>query len=449
MKKSMAASIISFILITLFPFMRVSAYENVTEQLVSEFQKETKCKNVSVAVFNNGETIFYGDSKTLYQIGSMTKAFTGLAIQKLITEGKISENDIISDHIPGFEAFYGPSKVTISIQDLVEQKSGFTNSEKDYPSADENMTLEEWADSISGKELKSLPGTEYAYSNVNYNLLGLIIEETTGMTYKDYMEKEMLIPLGLANTFVGEPADGNVTEGSRLGYRNAFRYSVPVREASIPAGYFYSDSEDMARWIGIWTGSIEIPEEFSQAIENTKKQLGKTGDYAYGWELFEGDVIGHSGGTPNYSSRIVFSEKDGIGAVVLCNMNVAASTDSLCNNIFDSFKGNEKKSIARDVWTVFDHIFTIVSIAGLLVFVAVLFIKKRVILIVTDALIILLFALIMILFPIIFQADLKDILFTWAPWSLTGALMIMAVDIFEASIRILSVKKHASDNKTG
>jgi putative ATP-binding cassette transporter len=43
------------------------------------------------------------------------------------------------------------------------------------------MTLTEWAMSISGKELKSMPGTEYAYSNVNYNLLGLIIENTTGM----------------------------------------------------------------------------------------------------------------------------------------------------------------------------------------------------------------------------------------------------------------------------
>ncbi len=87
---------------------------------------------------------------------------------------------MVSDYIPGFEAYYDDEKVDITVRNLLEQKSGYTNVEKEYPGASETMNLSEWADSISGRELSFKPGTEYAYSNVNYNLLGLIIEKSFG-----------------------------------------------------------------------------------------------------------------------------------------------------------------------------------------------------------------------------------------------------------------------------
>ena len=152
-----------------------SAQDEIVE-LMDEFKEKTKCENVSCVVVNNGEVTFIGDRNGLYQIGSMTKAFTGLAINKLVLEGRISYEDKVSDYIDGFEVYYDSKKAEITIENLLEQKSGFTNSEKDYPAASESMNLEEWAESISGKELKSLPGTEYGYSNTNYNLLGLIVD---------------------------------------------------------------------------------------------------------------------------------------------------------------------------------------------------------------------------------------------------------------------------------
>ena len=116
----------------------------------------------------------------------MTKAFTGLAIRKLINEGLVNEDGAVSDYIKGFEAYYDSEAVDITVRNLLEQKSGYTNNENDYPSATETMTLYEWADSISGCELSFKPGTQYAYSNVNYNLLGLIIENVSGVSYREY-----------------------------------------------------------------------------------------------------------------------------------------------------------------------------------------------------------------------------------------------------------------------
>ena len=118
------------------------------ETMVTEFSSKTGCNNVSVVVYDNGEFSYYGDSEGLYQIGSMTKSFTGLAVQKLINEGKLSGDDKVSDLIPGFKAFYESSEAEITVDDLLKQRSGYTNSETDYPSATKDMTLQDWAESM-------------------------------------------------------------------------------------------------------------------------------------------------------------------------------------------------------------------------------------------------------------------------------------------------------------
>ena len=111
------------------------------ETMVSEFSSQTGCENVSVVVYDNGEFSYYGDSEGLYQIVSMTKSFTGLAVQKLINEGTLSGEDTVSELIPGFKAYYDSSETEIKVEDLLKQRSGYTNSETDFQSATEDMTL--------------------------------------------------------------------------------------------------------------------------------------------------------------------------------------------------------------------------------------------------------------------------------------------------------------------
>ena len=418
---------------------------NGINELISQYRKDTGCKNVSAVVYDNGDISYYGNNESLYQIGSMTKAFTGLAVQKLMCDGYIREDGIISDYIPGFEAYFGSRKADITVNDLLEQKSGYTNNENNYPSASEDMTLSEWAAVISGRELNSSPGTEYAYSNVNYNLLGLVIENVSGMTYRDYMENEILIPLGLRNTFAGMPENSEIAEGTRLGYRQVFDYPLPVREASVPAGYFYSNTQDMGRWIEIWIGSTEHP--LKDAVTKVRAGLDAD-DYYSGWEHFPEDITGHSGGTPNYSSRIVFSENRQIGVCVLSSLNVASTTDGLCNGILDIVSGRTPGALPQDIWTIFDIIFTAVTISGILILVFVLLIKHKTVIIVLDAVLIILFASVLILFPVIFGADIRAIVFTWAPWSLAGGLLTVAADIAAINIKLCLGKNHADHNKT-
>lgn len=452
--KRIRVRVLMIMIVAVFFFMQnlqtvCALSEDPVQKLVSDFQKETRCKSISVVVYDQGEISYYGDSDCLYQIGSMTKAFTGLAIQKLIYTGQISLEDNISNYIPGFEAFYEKNTVNITIRDLLEQKSGYTNSEKEYPSATKDMTLSDWVQSISGKELKFLPGTEYAYSNVNYNLLGYIIEQASGLSYLEYMEKEVLIPLKLNNTYVIRPEGGNVEEGTRLGCRMTFAFPISVREASIPAGYFYSNANDMGRWIEIFTGNADIPKELEIPIEMIKESIVDVHDYYSGWECFEDNVIGHSGGTPNYSSRICFSDSENVGVCVLTNLNVAASTDSLCNMIFNLKLNREIDRLSCDVWTIFDTVFTWISVVCIFISGVVILKRSRKINILLLVSLVILLILLVVLLPMIFAADLMSILLTWAPWSLLGGMILMIINILMIAVNLVIGKKNENYFKAG
>ena len=420
----------------------VSAY-------IEKFRKETKCSSVSVAVCEGDSVSYYGDSKGLYQIGSMTKAFTGLAIQKLISEGKLSPDSKVSDFIPGFSASRNSVSYDITVNHLLTQTSGFTNSESLYPSAGKGVSLQEWASGMSGRELQSVPGEKYSYSNVNYNLLGAIIERVSGRPYKDYMEKEILVPLGLNNTFVViGPEDERIVRGSRLGYRHAFCYDIRVEEGRIPAGYFYSNAEGMALWMRIWLGKADLPDPYREMISEVKSHLLKEGDCYSGWEVFGNGEKGHSGGTPNYSSRIVFSEKEQTGVCVLTSLNVAASTDSLCNGISELVSTGNESVIAKDVWTVFDIIFSVVSVTGVLLAVYSLCTGKRVALLTCGITLFILVTAVCTVMPVIFGAGLGEIVFIWAPFSFTGALVLLIADILLIAIKLLILGKNADRKKT-
>jgi hypothetical protein len=125
---------------------------------------------------------------------------------------------------------------------------------------------------------------------------------------------------------------------------------------------------------------------------------------------------------------------------------VAASTEGLCNAIFELAAGVEPGhiSIPTDVWTVFDIIFTVVSVVAILSIIVSLLLKRRgVILFLGITLLVLLIAVCVVM-PMVFGAGLGEIAFTWAPYSFAGGLILMGIGVVVAGVRFfLSEKKHA------
>ena len=105
-------SIILFLILTISVSVNgfVTAFsadrEAVISDSIAEFCAGTKCSEVSVAVVWGDKTEIYGNAEGLFQIGSMTKAFTGLAILKMKSDGLLSENDKVSEFLPGFTACF-------------------------------------------------------------------------------------------------------------------------------------------------------------------------------------------------------------------------------------------------------------------------------------------------------------------------------------------------------
>lgn len=439
----------------LSPWVKARAVPaNAIQAAISEYQKKSGVKNVSVAVYDRGEITYYGntDARSLFQIGSMTKSFTGLGILKLVNEGKISLDADISNLLGGFTAYYQGRKVRITVEDLLRHTSGFTNSERDYPSAKPEMTLTEWVDSFSGRELQFEPGTHYAYANANYNLLGSIIERVSGKSYKEYMETGILRPLQLNDVWVGVPSsEATICEGTRLGYGMAFDYTTAISEGRIPAGYFYASCEDMCRYLMIQLGDVQIPETYAELIDLCHEYLFEEdtpGAYFAGWEYFGHGMIGHSGGTANYSSRMIFSKEKHMAVCVLANMNAAASTDRLCDDISAILANQERQGFVLDVWRIFDIVFTGISLAGIALLIsAVVFMKKRKMLLLCSAIVLILFIFQIIFIPLVFRSGWKDIALVWAPWSVLGGLIIEVIDIIALSIMAIIRGKNESNIK--
>ena len=109
----------------------------------------------------------------------------------------------------------------------------------------------------------------------------------------------------------------------------------------------------------------------------------------------------------------------------------------------------QSEGLICDVWTVFDIIFTSVSVLGAAAFIFALCIKKKGILIASGSVFLITGILILVLFPLIFGAGIKDIALIWAPWSFLAGILIMAADVLIIGMKLVVVKVNEGRAKTG
>lgn len=143
-------------------------------------------------------------TSTMFDLASNTKMFaTNLAIQKLANEGKLKTSDLVSAYIPDFK---GEGRENIKVSDLMYHSAGFSSSIRFY--MPDNGRGEEFYSTDREKTIKILnnmpidypTGTKTIYSDTDYMLLGVIIENITGMKLDEYVESSIYAPLGLKNT---------------------------------------------------------------------------------------------------------------------------------------------------------------------------------------------------------------------------------------------------------
>lgn len=188
---------------------------------------------------------------TKFNLGSINKTFTKLAIAQLLEAGKLSLDDKLGKFLPDFPNADAVAKVTVA--HLIEMKSGigdFFGRDFDAAPKDRIRTLADYVPFFAKKALAFEPGTAQAYSNGGYLTLGLIIEKVSGQTYYDYVRDHIFKPAGMADTdaFELDAVVSNLALGytRRSGALTSNAYFLPARGSS--AGGGYSTAPDLLRY---------------------------------------------------------------------------------------------------------------------------------------------------------------------------------------------------------
>ena len=184
---------------------------------------------------------------TKYNIGSINKFFTNIALRQLHDAGGLDYDKTVRAYLPDFPS---PAADRITIKQLMEHRSGLGDIfGPDYAATPKNKlrTLADYVPLFAGKPLQFEPGAQQRYSNAGYIVLGLIIEKLSGESYYDYMREHVFKPHGMMATdsYALDDVVPRRATGYSQGHPNV--YTLPARGSS--AGGGYSTAEDLLRLV--------------------------------------------------------------------------------------------------------------------------------------------------------------------------------------------------------
>ncbi|RZJ80203.1 MAG: class A beta-lactamase-related serine hydrolase [Flavobacterium sp.] len=344
-----------FVYLMLFAGFNVFAQK---EKAVAEIQQIMKDRNVvglAVAVVKKGELIYsnsFGlkdiESKTLlkdddiFRIASISKSFSATSIMQLVEAGKMSLKDDFSDLVgfkvrnPKYPQTIITLKMVLSHTSSINDSEGYFNLDAINPAKNNN-----WAKCYNDYE----PGKGYQYCNLNFNMVGAVIEKFSGERFDNYVKNHILNPLGLyggycvdslaanrfttlyefdakANKFTSSPAAYNPRREEIKNY--TFGYTTPIFS---PTGGMKISATDLAKYMtmhmykGSYKGTKIISKK-SAKIMQTK--LSDEENYGLALlqssNLIEGkEMVGHTGSAYGLYSMMFFNPKEEFGIVVITN----------------------------------------------------------------------------------------------------------------------------------
>jgi putative ATP-binding cassette transporter len=332
--------------------------KDVEKEISSDFQKG-EIPGLSLVIIDRDKLLiksygYYNDQKrnpvtqnTLFQIGSCSKAFVALAVFKLVDQGLIGLDKKVSAYIPWFTVYYNKIEVDITIRQLLNQTSGIPwNTIAKIPETNDPDALEKTVRTIVGINLHRIPGKQFEYATLNYDVLALVIEKVTKQAFGSYLQQQILTPLQLSHTSLGTPVDSSImSEGYKIGFFKPRKYAAPIYRGNNPAGYVTTNAMDMAKWLryqmNMDTTLLTAAINQTHRRDETVPPVNNV-SYACGWytSLNGDNLIFHDGRNPNFTAFIGFNPIQKFGVVVLANSN-SGYTDIIGRNVLKLLSGKE------------------------------------------------------------------------------------------------------------
>lgn len=258
----------------------------------------------------------------LFEIGSITKQFTAVAVSLLIEQGKVSLNDPISKYVENTPETWK----NIQVHNLLNQNSGL----KDYALVPHVGLLDEYDMPTWLSTMKPLPldfetGSTWAYSNTNYVLLGMVIEKASGKTYTEFLNENVLKPAGLSHTSILNP-DAIIPDRAHGYYKDGANLlrGRPSMISTISDGALISTADDLIQWeAALHGGKLLKPESYKLMTSPGPLSNGRTRQYGYGTflePLGDKPFMGHHGASSGYSAGSGYFPSSKLSVVILTNV---------------------------------------------------------------------------------------------------------------------------------
>ncbi len=357
--------------------------DNNSEQLISSFDNyarkvsEGYNSGLAVALIEKGQIAFikgygYADKEnglliqgdTAFQAASISKSVAAWGVMKLVEEGKIDLDAPVEKYLTRWSipsSSFDTDKVTIRL--LLSHTSGLSS--HGYAGYEPDSTIPTLEESLLGKgkylepvKLVKEPGTAYKYSGGGYTVLQLMIEEVTGIPFSEYMQKEVLIPLGMNNSSY----DYKVMQKKVAKSYGVFGEVLPgyIYTEEAAAG-LYTTAEDLGKFV-LASLSLDVDNDNKVLKPETIKLMQSIANSEFPFGLgymevpFEDGrrLLEHRGTNRGWRNKYIFSTDTKDGLVILTNNDNARSLandvemyweQSKFGDISDSLKAIKQKQI--------------------------------------------------------------------------------------------------------
>lgn len=325
------------------------------EQLITAEMSRQNIPGMSVAIasgdstWSNGygmsdlENFVPAKASTVYRLASISKPMTAVAVMQLVEQHKIDLDAPVQKYIPTFPQKPQP----ITIRQLLGHLGGIRHYRDDVESFNTKhyFNLSDALKIFEDDPLVAEPGTKYSYSTYGFVLLGVAIERASGLTYMEYMQKNVFSPAGMEH-IQSDDVYTLIPNRSR-GYSkrpdgSVVNAALHDTSGKIPGGGLVSRASDLVKFVlAIGDGKLLRPGSIQQMYTSQQTRAGELTHYGLGWGVgqFVGrTMVSHSGGQAGVSTLLRYLPEQKTAVALMFNMEQVDSgqlADSILQTILE------------------------------------------------------------------------------------------------------------------
>ena len=348
-----------------------------------------KIPGLSVAIVRNDSVIYakgFGvlgaksrtpvDERTLFEIGSSSKAFTATLVAMLVGDGKMRWDDRLIQYLPTFRLYDPVANEGVTLRDALTHRSGIARGELVWLGS--GISRDDVLYRIRFLKPESPFRSRYSYQNMMFLAAGQAAGKAAGTTWDELVRDRIFTPLHMSSTVTTSRGLTNTDVATPHGMSHDTAYTKPPFDAEniAPAGSILSNAVDMAQWLrfqlndGVVDGkrlvnAAALRETHTPQILITGGEGGRGGagdsipathfrTYGMGWmvEDYHGALsVQHGGNTPGMTAAVGMLPEKRFGVVVLSNMQSAALPGLLEHYIFDRALGVPVRDLSAEAYT--------------------------------------------------------------------------------------------------